>query len=67
MDIFGIGMVALEAMLFNPTRRYYLDQADKENSLSFDHKQFKADFAELKQVYPPKLIKLVELMTKSSP
>ncbi len=24
MDVFGIGAIALEAMLYNPTRRYYL-------------------------------------------
>jgi hypothetical protein len=26
MDVFGMGMVALEAMLYNPTRRYYLHE-----------------------------------------
>ena len=51
-------------MLFNSTRRYYLDEAD---TISFDHKQLKIDFNELREVYPSNLVKLIELMTKVNP
>jgi hypothetical protein len=43
MDVFGIGMVVLEAMVFNPTRRYYLDRSE-EMDLVFDQQQMAADF-----------------------
>ena len=67
MDVFGIGTIALEAMLFNPTRRYYLNENEQGNSLQFDAKQLKNDFRELREVYPPNLVHLVEAMTKVNP
>lgn len=48
MDIFGIGTIALEAMLFNPTRRYYLNNSENDFSLTFDTKQLDVDFQELR-------------------
>ena len=52
MDIFGIGMVAMQAMIFNSTRKYYLNECEGDHTLSFDNKQLKTDFNELREVYP---------------
>jgi len=36
MDVFGIGMIAMESMVFNSPRRYYTNQSTSDFSLSFD-------------------------------
>ena len=52
-------MVALEAMLFNSTRKYYSSLSTTDHSLIFDENLLKRDFKELKDIYPAKLIKLL--------
>lgn len=48
LEVFGIAMIALEAMLFNSTRRYYSTPSSNDYSLQFDDKLLKKDFKELK-------------------
>ena len=67
LEVFGIAMIALEAMLFNSTRRYYSNCSSNEYSLNFDEKLLKKDFRELKEVYPQNLTALLERMVKVDP
>lgn len=67
LEVFGIAMIALEAMLFNSTRRYYSNCSSNEYSLNFDEKLLKKDFRELKEVYPQNLTNLLEKMVKVDP
>lgn len=67
LEVFGIAMIALEAMLFNSTRRYYSNCSSNEYSLNFDEKLLKKDFRELKEVYPQNLTTLLEKMVKVDP
>jgi len=41
--VFGIGMIAMEAMLFHSTRQYYLKKSSNDFSLIFDERQLLAD------------------------
>ncbi|CAM5999413.1 unnamed protein product [Sphagnum balticum] len=67
IDVFGIAMVALEAMLFNSTRKYYLSNCSNELNLTFDEKQLKTDIRELRGVYPHSLVSLIEQMVEVDP
>lgn len=60
-------MIALEAMLFNSTRRYYSNCSSNYSSLNFDEKLLKKDFRELKEVYPQNLTFLLERMVDVEP
>jgi serine/threonine protein kinase len=67
MEVFGIGMVALEAMLFNSTRRYYSNLSNNEYALAFDQKLVRKDFKELRDIYPHALTDLLERMVEVEP
>jgi hypothetical protein len=66
LDVFGVAMVALEAMLFNSPRRYYLTQ-DSEFALAYDERRFRSDFRELQQIYPTALTTLILKMSAADP
>jgi hypothetical protein len=67
MEVFGVGMVALEAMLFSSTRRYYASLSSNEHAFSFDQKLLRKDFKELREVYPSALTNLLERMVTPEP
>lgn len=67
MDVFGIAMVALEAMLFNSTRRYYSNLSNNEHALAFDQRLLEKDFRELTDVYPRALTDLLRRMVAADP
>lgn len=60
-------MIAIEAMLFNSTRRYYSSCSSNDYSLNFDEKLMKQDFKELKEIYPAYLTNILEKMLKVDP
>jgi hypothetical protein len=64
MEVFGIAMIALEAMLFNSTRRYYSSHSANDCSFAFDQKLLSKDFKELREIYPPLLTNLLERMVR---
>jgi serine/threonine protein kinase len=67
LEVFGIAMIALEAMLFNSTRKYYSNCSSNEYSLTFDERLMRKDFRELKEIYPQNLTNLLEKMVRIDP
>ena len=67
MEVFGIGMVVVAAMLLHSPRRYFFSKHSNEHPTCFDYSQLQKDLRELNDIYPPTLIELITEMCQPQP